>query len=69
MTSQAKISSNRKNAKSSTGPSEKSRAWTRYNAVTHGLRSRTLLLPGENELELDALRGTWVNKPQASRSC
>ena len=62
MTSRAKISSNRKNAKSSTGPSEKSRAWTRYNAVTHGLRSRTLLLQGENELELDELRGTWVNK-------
>ena len=46
MTSRAKISSNRKNAKSSTGPSEKSRAWTRYNAVTHGLRSSDIAVAG-----------------------
>ena len=61
MTSKLKIAANRKNSKRSTGPSEESRAWTRFNRVTHGLRSRTLLLPGENELELEALRETWVN--------
>jgi hypothetical protein len=62
MTSRAKISSNRKNAKSSTGPSEEAKGWTRFNAVTHGMRSRTLLLPGEDPLALDALRETWVNR-------
>jgi hypothetical protein len=62
MTSKLKIAANRKNSRLSTGPSEESKAWTRYNRVTHGLRSRVLLLPGENQLELDELRETWVNK-------
>ena len=64
MTSRAKIASNRANSKRSTGPSEESRARTRYNAVTHGMRSAALLLPGEDGLELDAERETWVNRLQ-----
>jgi hypothetical protein len=47
---------------SSTGPSEKSLARTRYNSVKHGMRSTAVLLPGENLLELDELRETWFNK-------
>ena len=62
MTSRAKIISNRRNSKRSTGPSEEAKAWTRLNGVTHGMRSRTLLLPGEDPLALDALRDTWVNR-------
>jgi hypothetical protein len=61
MTSKLKIAANRKNSRLSTGPSEEAKAWTRLNGVTHGLRSRTLLLPGEDSLELEALRETWVN--------
>jgi hypothetical protein len=61
-TSRAKTVSNRINAKSSTGPSVEARVRTRFNGVTHGMRSRTLLLPGEDELALDALRETWFNK-------
>jgi hypothetical protein len=62
MTSQRKIASNRRNAKKSTGPSEESRGRTRLNAVTHGMRALTLLLPWEDPLSLDALRETWFNK-------
>jgi hypothetical protein len=62
MTSKAKIAANRRNSKLSTGPSEEARERTRLNAVTHGLRSQELLLLGENGLELDALRETWMNR-------
>jgi hypothetical protein len=62
MTSQKKIAANRANSKRSTGPSEEARGWTRLNSVTHGMRALTLLLPGEDERELDALRETWGNK-------
>jgi hypothetical protein len=61
MTSRLKTASNRRNSLRSTGPSEEARARTRLNGVTHGLRARTLLLPGEDPLELDQLRETWVN--------
>ena len=62
MTSRAKIISNRRNSKRSTGPSEEAKARTRLNGVTHGMRALTLLLPGEDPLALDALRETWVNR-------
>ena len=61
MTSKAKVASNRANSKLSTGPSEGAKARTRLNGVKHGLRAETMILPGEDPLELDALRETWVN--------
>ena len=64
MTSQKKTASNRANSKCEHRAFGGIPARTRYNAVTHGMRSAALLLPGENGLELDAERETWVNRLQ-----
>jgi hypothetical protein len=54
MTSTRKSEANRRNALKSTGPkSPEGKAAVRLNAIKHGLLSREVLLPGEDE---DALR-------------
>ena len=54
MTSEKKAQSNRRNALKSTGPkTPEGKAAIRLNALKHGLLSREILLPGEDE---DALR-------------
>jgi len=54
MTSDRKVEANRRNALKSTGPkTPKGKAAVRLNALKHGLLSREVLLPGEDE---DALR-------------
>jgi hypothetical protein len=54
MTSDRKAEANRRNALKSTGPkTPEGKAAVRLNALTHGLLSREVLLPGEDE---DALR-------------
>ena len=60
MTSRAKTISNRRNAQLSTGPSEESRAWTRFNGLTLGLRAKSRLLPGETEEDFSEVKETWV---------
>src|SRR5260221_7415651 len=48
MTSSAKLEANRRNSRKSTGPrSERGKAHSKRNAVTHGIFARRLL-PGEN---------------------
>jgi hypothetical protein len=71
MTSQLKRVSNRRNAMLSTGPSEESRAWTRYNRLTHGLRSQSRILPSEKVEDFDKVRETWVIslKPRDPAEC
>ncbi len=54
MTSEKQAKANRQNALKSTGPkTSEGKAVARYNATKHGLLSREVLLPGEDE---DALR-------------
>src|SRR5215204_2194599 len=54
MTSDKQIDANRKNALKSTGPkTPEGKAAVRQNALKHGLLSRDILLPGEDE---EALR-------------
>jgi hypothetical protein len=56
-TSDAKKMANRANAKRSTGPrSAAGKRRTRYNAVKHGLRGRTLVPKGEDAAEFEQLR-------------
>src|SRR3982750_4131324 len=65
MTSEARIAANRRNAQHSTGPrTAEGKAKSRYNAVKHGLRSRSddLVLPHEDPAELEAKIGRWVEQ-------
>ena len=56
-TSDAKKKANRANAKRSTGPrTATGKRRTRYNAVKHGLRGRTLVPKGEDAAEFEQLR-------------
>jgi len=50
MTSNRKAEANRRNARKSTGPkTPEGKAAVRLNALKHGLLSREVLLPGEDE--------------------
>ena len=54
MTSEKQAEANRRNALKSTGPkTPEGKSTVRHNALRHGLLSRDILLPGEDE---DALR-------------
>src|SRR3712207_9186034 len=56
MTSERKVEANRKNALKSTGPkTPEGRDAVRLNALKHGLLSREILLPGEDEAALQEL--------------
>jgi hypothetical protein len=56
MTSARKAESNRRNALKSTGPkTPEGKAAMRLNALKHGLLSREILLPGEDEAALEEL--------------
>src|SRR5689334_15752073 len=51
-----RITANRANALKSTGPkTPEGKAASKMNAVKHGIRSREVLVSGENEQELNAL--------------
>ena len=54
MSSDEQVAANRENAKHSTGPGLEARARTRFNAVKHGLRAKTLILPGEDPQEFES---------------
>jgi hypothetical protein len=57
MASEKTLVANKQNAQLSTGPiSNHGKAIVRYNALKHGLRAEHLLLPGEDEGALEALR-------------
>jgi hypothetical protein len=56
MSTIAQIEANRRNALKSTGPrTPEGKAASCLNALRHGLRSRTVVLPGENREEYDQL--------------
>ena len=56
MTNEERIEANRANAQFSTGPrTEEGKAISSRNALTHGLTSKTTLLPGEDPAEFEAL--------------
>jgi hypothetical protein len=56
MTSDKQARANRRNALKSTGPkTPESKAAVRHNATKHGLLSRDVLLPGEDEVALEEL--------------
>src|SRR5215472_18773611 len=56
MSTEKQIAANRLNAQKSTGPrTEEGRAAVRLNAVKHGLCAKTLVLPGEDEAEFQAV--------------
>ena len=59
MTSEKQAKVNRRNALESTGPkTSEGKAVARYNATKHGLLSREVLLPGEDEEALKELGET-----------
>ena len=56
MATTAQIDANRRNALKSTGPkTPKGKAAVRMNSLRHGLRARTVVLPGENLEEFNQL--------------
>jgi hypothetical protein len=57
MASQRQLEANRANARRSTGPkSQRGKARSRRNALTHGLTATQILVPGEKPEQLDRLR-------------
>jgi hypothetical protein len=63
MTSAKQIEANRKNARKSTGPrTAKGKAITKFNAVTHGLQARHVVLPDEDVGKFERLRGELIQE-------
>jgi hypothetical protein len=63
MTSPARISANQDNAKHSTGPrSPEGKERSKMNALKHGLRAETIVLPTEDPAEFDAMLGEWMDE-------
>ena len=57
MASEKQREANRRNALNSTGPkTSEGKAAVRLNSLRHGLRAASLILPGENREDFDALR-------------
>jgi hypothetical protein len=64
MATQKQIEANRRNAEKSTGPrTPEGKAAVRLNALRHGMRARTVVLPGEDRQEFerlcDVLEAEW----------
>ena len=56
MATPAQLHANRLNAQRSTGPrSEEGKAASRFNALEYGIEARSLVIPGEDPAELEAL--------------
>jgi hypothetical protein len=63
MTTQARISANQANAQLSTGPkSPEGKERSRMNALKHGLRAETIVLPTEDPAELEAMYVEWIDE-------
>jgi hypothetical protein len=65
--SERKRNANRANALKSTGPrTEAGKARSRFNAVTHGMRAETVVLPHEDAAAFEAERLGWIEdwKPE-----
>jgi hypothetical protein len=63
MTSKRKTAANRRNARKSTGPkTPEGKAKASMNALRHGLRARTIVLPDESQEEYDQLHAGFQEK-------
>jgi hypothetical protein len=63
MTTQARISANQNNAKLSTGPkSPEGKERSRMNALKHGLRAETIVLPTEDPAAFDDMLAEWIDE-------
>jgi len=65
MVSEQKLIANKENAKLGGVKTEAGKAAVRLNAVTHGLLTKEVLLPGEDSMLLDALRQSLMTEKQA----
>ena len=60
--SSKRAEANRRNAQKSTGPkTTEGKQRSRLNAVKHGMRAKTLILPGEDPVALQARMEAWTN--------
>ncbi len=74
MATRKQIEANRRNALRSTGPKTfKGKAASSMNALRHGLRARTLILPGEKRHEFhqlcEFLAAEWLPQSQQELAC
>jgi len=59
--SPAKLEANRRNAQKSTGPrTEEGKERAKFNALTHGMRAESLVLPDEDERVLEDRKAAWT---------
>src|ERR1035441_1031156 len=68
MATPAQITANRANAQKSTGPrSAEGRSASRFNALKHGIDAASLVIPGEDPAEFDALAAEYSGefRPQS----
>jgi hypothetical protein len=67
MASPQQIEANRRNAQHSTGPrSAEGKAASRFNAVRHGIDAQSLVIPGEDPAQLEALTREYFDEFQPS---
>jgi hypothetical protein len=56
----AKLAANRRNAQKSTGPrTQEGKDKSKFNALDHGCRAKSLILPGEDSQALEARQAAW----------
>ena len=69
MATPAQISANRANAQKSTGPrSVEGKSASRFNALKHGIDAASIVIPGEDPADYDALRANYLHeyRPQSA---
>ena len=65
MATQRQIEANRRNAQKSTGPSSvEGRAVSRSNAVKTGIYAKSMIIPGEDPAQLEALTAEYHRQSQ-----
>jgi hypothetical protein len=74
MASLKQIEANRRNALKSTGPrTPRGKAAVRMNALRHGLRARSLVIPGENPADYHQLcadlEAEWQPQSRTEQPC
>src|ERR1039457_5208343 len=68
MATPAQIAANRANAQMSTGPrSAEGKSASRFNALKHGIDAASIVIPGEDPAEYDALAADYLSdfRPQS----
>ena len=71
MATPAQLAANRANAQSSTGPrSVEGKSVSRFNALKHGIDAASIVLPGEDPADYQALADAYdANLPAPTPSC